>query len=58
MIDSEIMSVFKENPEAWKNFITFPALYQRVRIDSIKRNKKKDRDIFEKRVKKLIEQSA
>ena len=58
VIDFEIMSAFNANPEAWKNFNNFPALYQRVRIDSIQRDKKKDRAVFEKRVKKLIEQSA
>ena len=58
VIDSEIMQAFSENPEAWKNFTSFPPLYQRVRIDSIQRDKKKDRVVFEKRVKKLIEQSA
>lgn len=58
IIDFEIMSAFNANPEAWKNFNNFPALYQRVRIDSIQRDKKKDREVFEKRVKKLIEKSA
>lgn len=58
VIDFEIMSAFNANADAWKNFNNFPALYQRVRIDSIQRDKKKDREVFEKRVKKLIEQSA
>ena len=58
VIDFEIMSAFNANPDAWKNFNNFPALYQRVRIDSIQRDKKKDRAVFEKRIKKLIEQSA
>lgn len=58
VIDFEIMSAFNANPDAWKNFNNFPALYQRVRIDSIQRDKKKDREVFEKRVKRLIEQSA
>lgn len=57
-IDSEIMKTFRENPKAWENFQGFPSLYQRVRIDSIQRDKKKDRAVFEKRVKKLMEQSA
>ncbi|MDV0441099.1 YdeI/OmpD-associated family protein [Methanorbis furvi] len=58
VIDDEIMQAFKENPTAWDNFKSFPSLYQRVRIDSIQRDKRKDRAVFEKRVKKLIEQSA
>ncbi len=57
MIDPEIQSAFGENPIAWKNFQNFPALYQRVRIDSIQRDKKKDRTVFEKRLKKLVQQS-
>ncbi len=57
MIDPEIQSAFGENPIAWKNFQNFPALYQRVRIDSIQRDKKKDRAVFEKRLKKLVQQS-
>ncbi len=58
MIDDEIMQEFDANPIAWDNFIGYPSLYQRVRIDSIQRDKKKDRLTFDKRVKKLIEQSA
>lgn len=58
VIDFEIMSAFHAIPEAWKNFNNFPTFYQRVRIDSIQRDKKKDREVFEKRVKKLIEQSV
>ena len=57
MTDTEIQKAFWENPLAWKNFQSFPALYQRVRIDSIQRDKKKDREIFEIRFKKLVEQS-
>ena len=54
VIDSEIAKAFSENPDAWKNFCGFPALYQRVRIDSIQRDKKKDRKVFEMRLEKLI----
>ena len=57
VIDEEICQAFQSNPTAWENFRSFPKLYQRVRIDSIQRDKKKDRDVFEKRLKKLIEQS-
>ena len=57
VIDSEIYQAFQDNPDAWKNFKSFPALYQKVRIDSIQRDKKKDRAVFDKRLKKLIEQS-
>ena len=57
MIDSEIYQAFNDNPVAWENFKTFPKLYQRVRIDSIQRDKKKDRAVFDICLEKLIEQS-
>jgi len=57
VIDPEIAQAFQDDPTAWENFKTFPKLYQRVRIDSIQRDKKKDREVFDKRLKKLIEQS-
>lgn len=56
-IDAEIMQAFLKNPTAWAKFQGFPPLYQRVRVDSIQRDKKKDRAVFEKRLQKLIEQS-
>ena len=55
-IDSEILSAFQGNPVAWENFLSFPPLYQRIRIDSIQYYKK-DRALFERRLKKLIEKS-
>lgn len=57
VIDSEIYQAFQDNPIAWNNFRSFPELYQRVRIDCIQRDKKKDREVFDKRLKKLIDQS-
>ena len=57
-IDDEIMQAFNENPVAWESFKCFPVLYQRVRIDCIQRDKKKDNVVFEKRLNKLIEHSA
>lgn len=56
-IDPDIKAAFDENPVAWENFQKFPKLYQRVRIDSIQRDKNKDRVVFDKRLKKLIDQS-
>lgn len=58
VIDDEIMQAFKATPIAWDNFKGFMPLYQRVRIDSIQRDKKKDRITFDKRVEKLIQQST
>lgn len=57
VIDSEILQAFQEKPAAWENFQSFPALYQRVRIYSIQRDKKKDRAVFDRRLKRLIDQS-
>lgn len=57
VIDLEIYKAFQKNPLAWNNFQSFPKLYQRVRIDSIQRDKKKSREVFDKRLNKLIEQS-
>ena len=57
VIDGEICQAFQQNPLAWEHFRAFPPLYQRVRIDAIQRDKKKDRAVFEKRLAKLISQS-
>ena len=56
-IDQDIQAAFDDHPQAWQNFQSFPKLYQRVRIDSIQRDKKKDRAVFDKRLAKLIDQS-
>lgn len=53
----EIIHAFRANPEAWRNFKTFPELYQRVRIDNIQRNKA-NKQLFESRLQKLIEASG
>lgn len=57
-IDEEIQHAFDQNPAAETNFQQFPLLYQRVRIDAIQRDKQKDRAVFERRLQRLIEQSA
>lgn len=49
VIIPEILNAFKANPEAWQNFQSFPALYQRVRIDNIQRNKA-CKDMFDSRL--------
>lgn len=53
----EVIDAFKAFPEAWENFKSFPALYRRVRLDNIQRNKACE-ELFERRLKKLIEASA
>ncbi len=56
VIIPKIIETFKSNPIAWKNFKSFPSLYQRVRIDNIQRNKA-CKKMFDSRLKKLIEAS-
>lgn len=53
-IDEEIVYALKENPIVWRNFKTFPPLYQRVRIDTIQ-SYKKNTELFNERLEKLIE---
>lgn len=57
VIDEEILTAFKANRKAWSNFRKFPPRYQRLRIDSIQRDKKKDHALFLKRTEKLIRES-
>lgn len=53
-IDIKILEALKLDQEVWNNFLNFPALYNRVRIDTIQ-IKKNDTDLFNKRLKKFIE---
>lgn len=57
VIDDEIQEAFRAKPKALSSFRRFPALYQRVRIDTIQRDKKKDHELFLKRTEKLISES-
>lgn len=57
VIDDDIMAMFLQKPIAWQNFLCFPSLYQRVRIDTIQRDKKKDMNVFVRRIQKLIDYS-
>lgn len=58
IIDEAIERAFNQNPEALKNFLQMPLLYQRVRINTIQREGHKDESLFQKRLKRLIENSA
>ncbi|UEL49845.1 YdeI/OmpD-associated family protein [Terrisporobacter hibernicus] len=53
-IDEKIIDSIKENPIVYKNYKSFPSLYQRVRIDTIQAYKKQP-EVFNKRLKKFIE---
>lgn len=54
VIDSEILCALKADEEIWSNFLSFPPLYQRVRIDTIQ-IKKKQRELFKSRLQKFLE---
>lgn len=54
VIDAEILKALKADKEVWDNFLKFPPLYQRVRIDTIQ-IKKKQPDLFQRRLQKLID---
>ena len=53
-IDEEILSALRQDPIVWQNFQNLPPLYRRVRIDTIQ-IKKKQRPLFESRLKKFID---
>lgn len=52
--DSDILTALQADTITWNNFINFPTLYQRVRIDTIQ-IKKKQPELFNNRLKKLID---
>lgn len=55
-IDNDIMEAFRRNPAAWEKFKTFPELYQRIRIDTMQRDKRKDAVLLHKRMERLVQQ--
>ncbi len=54
VIDDDILQALKADNVVWKNFCAFPALYQRVRIDTIQ-IKKKQPQLFQNRLQRLID---
>ncbi|GAB3068633.1 YdeI/OmpD-associated family protein [Virgibacillus ainsalahensis] len=52
-IDQDIETRLKEDDQVYQNFIHFPELYRRIRIDTIQ-SYKRDPDIFHKRLDKFI----
>ncbi len=54
MIDEIIENRLKENEVTYRNFMNFPELYRRIRIDTIVQVKN-DHKLFEKRLDKFIE---
>ncbi|MCM1296263.1 MAG: YdeI/OmpD-associated family protein [Muribaculaceae bacterium] len=54
VIDSDILNALQADLIVWNNFLSFPPLYQRVRIDTIQ-IKKKQPDLFQSRLQKFID---
>ena len=53
-INIDILKALQADEQVWKNFLAFPSLYQRVRIDTIQ-IKVKQPELFQSRLQKLIE---
>lgn len=53
-IDGVILKALQSDGETWKNFLSFPSLYKRVRIDTIQ-IKKNQPDLFLNRLNKFLE---
>ena len=54
-INAEIEKLLKEYPDTYNNFLTFPDLYKRVRIDTIQSELKYGHpELFKKRLAKFI----
>ena len=54
-IDSDVLSALQSEEVVWRNFLDFPPLYRRVRIDTIQANKHKRPQMYEHRLKKFID---
>ena len=56
VVDKEILEALKADPVVWANFQSFPALYQRVRIDTIQINRRMRRpELFQQRLTKFLD---
>ncbi|MCM3549948.1 YdeI/OmpD-associated family protein [Alkalihalobacillus clausii] len=53
-IDKDIETRLKEDEQLYQNFIHFPELYRRIRLDTIQ-SYRNEPDIFNKRLKKFID---
>jgi len=54
IIDKDILNALQADLTVWNNFMSFPPLYRRVRIDTIQ-IKKKQPELFKVRLQKFIE---
>lgn len=56
VIDESIQERLEENKAVYENFLAFPMLYRRIRIDTIQ-SYKNQQELFESRLEKFIEQT-
>lgn len=54
VIDNDILQALQSEPVVWENFQKLPALYRRIRIDTIQ-IKRREPETFKKRLEKFIE---
>lgn len=54
IIDQEIETRLKEDDQVYQNFLSFPELYRRIRIDNIQ-SYKNDQELFNRRLTKFFE---
>jgi uncharacterized protein YdeI (YjbR/CyaY-like superfamily) len=57
VIDEEILAALRADESAYETFLSFPPLYQRVRIDTIQRDKRNP-ELFQNRLQKFIEKTG
>lgn len=53
-IDDAILEALQADPLVWSNFLKFPPLYRRVRIDTIQIYRKRQPQLFQSRLEKFI----
>ena len=56
IIEPDILDAMQKDKNVWENFIAFPPLYQRIRIDNIQSYRKNEKQ-FSQRLQKLIDTS-
>ncbi|MBD2034470.1 YdeI/OmpD-associated family protein [Leptolyngbya sp. FACHB-321] len=56
-VPKDIVEALKAEPDAWSNFLTFPALYRRVRIGYIEKIRKNQSE-FERRLRNFVNKTA
>lgn len=55
VIFDDILDSLKSDAKVWNNFHKLPELYRRVRIDTIQFYKKRDIEVYKKRLQKFID---